>query len=86
MDEIELLGAVLDKTANLIDGVGANQWSLPTPCPEYDVDARGEPHGGVGAGVRGGQRRATTSRVIRRRTSTVRSPEMTSAWRPTDWC
>lgn len=38
MDDIELLSGVLTKTGDLIEGVQPDQRSLPTPCPEYDVD------------------------------------------------
>ena len=33
MDEIELLRGVLAGTGDLIEGVGDDQWDLPTPCP-----------------------------------------------------
>src|SRR6185295_2205150 len=39
MDDIELLSGVLTKTGDLIEGVRPDQGSLPTPCPDYDVDA-----------------------------------------------
>lgn len=39
MTEIELLEAVLDKTATVVGGAGPDQGALPTPCPEYDVAA-----------------------------------------------
>jgi uncharacterized protein (TIGR03086 family) len=38
-DDITLLEGVLAKTGDVIDGVGDDQWDLPTPCPDYDVDA-----------------------------------------------
>jgi len=37
MDDIDLLSGILDKTGDLIAGVRSDQWTLPTPCPEYDV-------------------------------------------------
>jgi uncharacterized protein (TIGR03086 family) len=37
MDEVTLLDGVLTKTGDLVAGVREDQWSLPTPCPEYDV-------------------------------------------------
>ncbi|MEA2827367.1 MAG: hypothetical protein QOG43_1806 [Actinomycetota bacterium] len=37
MDEIELLRGILTGTGDVIEGVGDDQWSLPTPCPDYDV-------------------------------------------------
>ena len=39
MDEPTLLAGVLSKTGTLIAGVRDDQWSLPTPCPDYDVRA-----------------------------------------------
>jgi uncharacterized protein (TIGR03086 family) len=39
MDDIDLLTGILDKTGDLLAGVGRDQWTLPTPCPEYDVRA-----------------------------------------------
>jgi uncharacterized protein (TIGR03086 family) len=39
MAEIELLTGVLDKTGDVIAGVGADQADRPTPCPDYDVAA-----------------------------------------------
>jgi uncharacterized protein (TIGR03086 family) len=39
MVEIELLTGILDKTADVIAGVGADQGHLPTPCEDYDVTA-----------------------------------------------
>jgi uncharacterized protein (TIGR03086 family) len=39
MHEVELLTGVLDKTGDVIAGVGADQGRLPTPCKEYDVTA-----------------------------------------------
>jgi len=39
MDELLLLEGILTKTGTLLDGVGDDQWALPTPCPEYDVEA-----------------------------------------------
>ena len=35
--DIDLLEGVLDKTAGLLDGVTPDQYSDPTPCPDYDV-------------------------------------------------
>lgn len=37
MSDIDLLEAVLDKTATLLDGVTPDQYSDPTPCTDYDV-------------------------------------------------
>src|SRR6478735_4970155 len=39
MEEIELLSGVLTKTGDLIEGVRPDQGSLPTPCPDFDVEA-----------------------------------------------
>ncbi len=39
MNDIDLLSGVLAKTADVVAGVGDDQWSLPTPCEEYDVTA-----------------------------------------------
>ena len=39
MDEVDLLAGVLSKTGDLVEGVEADQLSLPTPCGEYDVEA-----------------------------------------------
>jgi uncharacterized protein (TIGR03086 family) len=39
MDDMVLLEGILTKTGNLLEGVGDDQWSKPTPCPDYDVDA-----------------------------------------------
>jgi len=39
MGEIELLTGILDKTGDVIAGVGADQGDLPTPCEDYDVTA-----------------------------------------------
>jgi len=39
MEDIELLSGVLTKTGDLIEGVQPDQRGLPTPCPDYDVDA-----------------------------------------------
>lgn len=38
MDKVELLAGVLSKTGDLIEGVDADQLSLPTPCDDYDVE------------------------------------------------
>jgi uncharacterized protein (TIGR03083 family) len=38
-DELDLLERILDGTAGLLAGVGDEQWTKPTPCPEYDVRA-----------------------------------------------
>lgn len=38
MDEVELLAGVLSKTGDLVEGVEADQLSLPTPCDDYDVE------------------------------------------------
>jgi uncharacterized protein (TIGR03086 family) len=37
MDEISLLSSVMDKTGDLIAGVGEGRGDGPTPCPDYDV-------------------------------------------------
>lgn len=39
MNDADLLADVLAKDAGLIGGVRDDQWSLPTPCAEYDVRA-----------------------------------------------
>ncbi|WP_327272369.1 TIGR03086 family metal-binding protein [Streptomyces sp. NBC_01224] len=39
MSEVDLLAGVLSKTGDVIEGVGADQLSLPTPCDDYDVEA-----------------------------------------------
>jgi uncharacterized protein (TIGR03086 family) len=39
MDEFDLLAGVLSKTGDVIEGVGADQLNLPTPCDDYDVEA-----------------------------------------------
>lgn len=39
MDEFDLLTGVLSKTGDVIEGVGADQLNLPTPCDDYDVEA-----------------------------------------------
>lgn len=39
MAEYAILQAVFDRTARLLAGVGREQWTLPTPCPDYDVGA-----------------------------------------------
>jgi uncharacterized protein (TIGR03086 family) len=39
MDEVDLLAGVLSKTGDVIEGVRADQRSLPTPCGDYDVEA-----------------------------------------------
>ncbi|WP_434587327.1 TIGR03086 family metal-binding protein [Streptomyces sp. A5-4] len=39
MAEVELLAGVLSKTGDVMEGVGADQMSLPTPCDDYDVEA-----------------------------------------------
>jgi uncharacterized protein (TIGR03086 family) len=39
MAEIELLTGILDKTGDVIAGVGADQGGRPTPCEAYDVTA-----------------------------------------------
>lgn len=35
--EVKTLGTVMEKTAVVIDGVKAQQWSARTPCPDWDV-------------------------------------------------
>ncbi|MPZ65279.1 MAG: TIGR03086 family protein [Pseudonocardiaceae bacterium] len=37
--EPAILQGVFDRTAGLLDGIGREQWELPTPCPDYDVAA-----------------------------------------------
>ncbi|HEX3707211.1 MAG TPA: TIGR03086 family metal-binding protein [Mycobacteriales bacterium] len=37
MDEMTLLGTVLGKTADIVDGVEPSAWDSPTPCSEYTV-------------------------------------------------
>ncbi|HEX3898693.1 MAG TPA: TIGR03086 family metal-binding protein [Mycobacteriales bacterium] len=37
MDEIALLTEVLDKTADIVDGVTDSDWAKPTPCSDYTV-------------------------------------------------
>lgn len=37
MDDISLLESVMGKTADVMTGVHDDQWSQPTPCPDYDV-------------------------------------------------
>ena len=39
MDEIELLTGVMAGTGEIIEGIGDDQWSRPTPCPDHDVGA-----------------------------------------------
>lgn len=39
MGEVDLLESALDKTADLVAAVTDDQRGLPTPCPEYDVQA-----------------------------------------------
>lgn len=39
MDEISLLSSVMDKSGDVIAGVGDDQRDRPTPCPDYDVAA-----------------------------------------------
>lgn len=39
MDEIELLTGVMEGTADIIEGIGDDQWTLPTPCPDHDVSS-----------------------------------------------
>lgn len=39
MTEIEILRQVLRKTGDVVDGVRPDQAHLPTPCPDYDVEA-----------------------------------------------
>ena len=37
MSDIDVLESVLAKDEALLDGVRADQWDDPTPCPDYDV-------------------------------------------------
>ncbi|MFI6486946.1 TIGR03086 family metal-binding protein [Streptomyces sp. NPDC050564] len=37
VDRVGLLAGVLAKTGDLVEGVGADRLSLPTPCHDYDV-------------------------------------------------
>jgi len=37
--EIDLLDSVMTKTTAVVAGVQPDQWALPTPCTEYDVEA-----------------------------------------------
>lgn len=37
MNIIEVLGRTLDETAVIVDGIRDDQWSLPTPCGDWDV-------------------------------------------------
>lgn len=39
MREVDLLESALDKTADLVAAVTDDEQALPTPCPEYDVQA-----------------------------------------------
>lgn len=39
MNEVDLLAGILSKTGDLVEGVGADQLHLPTPCDDYDVAA-----------------------------------------------
>ncbi|MEV7956617.1 TIGR03086 family metal-binding protein [Streptomyces sp. NPDC088252] len=39
ISEVDLLSGVLSKTGDIIEGVGADQLSLPTPCDDCDVEA-----------------------------------------------
>ncbi|MCM2415928.1 TIGR03086 family metal-binding protein [Streptomyces sp. RKAG290] len=38
MGKVDLLTGVLSKTGDVIEGVGAEQLTLPTPCEDYDVE------------------------------------------------
>ena len=37
MDDITLLRRAVDDATRLIDGIGADQQALPTPCPDFSV-------------------------------------------------
>jgi uncharacterized protein (TIGR03086 family) len=37
VDEVTLLSSVMGKTSDLMEGVRADQWSDPTPCPDMTV-------------------------------------------------
>ena len=37
MDDVALMGDVLGKTADVLDGVEQSDWGMPTPCTEYTV-------------------------------------------------
>ncbi len=37
MDDLDLLAGVMDRTAELVEGVRPEQHRLPTPCTEWDV-------------------------------------------------
>lgn len=37
IEDVDLLASVMAKTGDLVDGVRADQWELPTPCREWDV-------------------------------------------------
>lgn len=39
MTEPAILQGVFDRTAQLLAGIGREQWELPTPCPDYNVAA-----------------------------------------------
>lgn len=39
MEEIELLSATMAGTTGVIEGIGDDQWHLPTPCPDHDVSS-----------------------------------------------
>lgn len=39
VDRVGLLAGVLAKTGDLVEGVGTDLLSLPTPCHDYDVEA-----------------------------------------------
>ena len=37
MDPIETLAATLQEAKKVLSSVGADQWTLPSPCAEWDV-------------------------------------------------
>lgn len=39
MDDFALLDSVMGKTADVMAGVHDDQWTQPTPCPDFDVRA-----------------------------------------------
>jgi uncharacterized protein (TIGR03086 family) len=37
MDSVATMSRVIDETRRVVDGVGDDQWTLPTPCAEWTV-------------------------------------------------